>query len=100
LIHGPELLAQLLFTPLLAALSIWIGVAISMSVNDVRTAQSLGVAATIPLALATSLIAFAVIPMTLGPAIGLGAGLVFVDALGWRLLGAGFNRERLITGTK
>lgn len=100
LIQGPELLAQLLFTPLLAALSIWIGVAISTWANDVRTAQSLGVGATIPLAIVTSLIAVKIIPVTPFLAIGLGGALLVVDGLGWRLLAARFDRERLITGTK
>ena len=40
LLRGPDLLAQLLFTPLLAAWSIWVGIAISARSSDVRVASS------------------------------------------------------------
>ena len=48
LIQGPDLLAQLLFTPLLAAWSIWVGIAISARSSDVRVAQQLGLLASLP----------------------------------------------------
>lgn len=48
LIRGPELLAQLVFTPLLAGCSIWIGIAISTRSNDLRTAQSFSLLAAVP----------------------------------------------------
>jgi hypothetical protein len=41
-----------------------------------------------------------VIPATLWLALGLGAGLLVIDGLGWRLTSAAFNRERLITATR
>jgi ABC-2 type transport system permease protein len=47
----------------------------------------------------TSLIAFDVIPATLGLALGLGAVLLVLDGSGWRIVSAMFDRERLITGT-
>jgi ABC-2 type transport system permease protein len=94
------LLAQLVFTPLLAAASIWIGIAISTRSNDVRTAQAFSLLATIPLAVPTALMAFKVIPATLGIALGFAAVLVLADGLGWRFVSAMFDRERLITGTR
>jgi ABC-type transport system involved in multi-copper enzyme maturation permease subunit len=69
-LRAPELLAQLLFTPLLAAWSIWVG------------------------------IAFGVIHATLGLALGLGAALLIVDVRGWRIVSRLLDRERLITGTR
>ena len=42
LIRGPDLLAQVLFTPLLAAWSIWVGIAVSTRSSDVRVAQQIG----------------------------------------------------------
>jgi hypothetical protein len=39
-----------------------------------------------------------VIIPTLGLAVGLAAGLLIVDVLGWRAVAAMFDRERLITG--
>jgi len=100
LIRGPELLAQVVFTPLLAGCSIWIGVAISTRSGDVRTAQGFSLLATVPLAVPTTLMAFKVIPATLGVAFGFAAILLVVDGLGWRIISATFDRERLITGTR
>jgi ABC-2 type transport system permease protein len=100
LIRGPELLAQLLFTPLLAGWSIWVGIAISARASDVRVAQQLGTVASLPTAVVTSLIAFDVIHATLGLALGLAAALLVLGGLGWRIVSATFDRERLITGTR
>ncbi len=99
-IRGPEVLAQLLFTPLLAALSIWIGIGVSARTNDIRTAQQLSTLASLPTVAVTSLIAYKVIPTTPGVAFAFGVALVAVDRLGWRVTSATFDRERLITSTK
>jgi ABC-type Na+ efflux pump permease subunit len=96
LIRGPDLLAQLLFTPLLAAWSIWVGIAISARANDFRVAQQLGTLASLPAAVLAALVAFDVIHPTLGLAIGLGAALLFLDGAGWRIVSAAFDPERLI----
>src|SRR5262249_15625681 len=48
LLQGPDILAQVLFTPLLAAWSIWIGLGFSTRASDVRVAQQLGVLASLP----------------------------------------------------
>jgi hypothetical protein len=37
--HAPQMLAQVLFTPLLAGWSIWVGIGISARAGDVRVAQ-------------------------------------------------------------
>ena len=95
LLRGPDLLAQLLFTPLLAAWSIWVGIAISARSSDVRVAQQLGMLASLPSVAVTSLIAFNVIHATLGLALGLAAVLLVLDGLGWRIVSAMFDRERL-----
>jgi ABC-type transport system involved in multi-copper enzyme maturation permease subunit len=99
-VRGPDLLAQLVFTPLLAALSIWIGIAVSARSNDPRTAGQLSVLVSLPTVAVTSLIAFNVIPATLGVALAFGAALVILDRIGWRVASAIFDRERLITTTK
>jgi ABC-2 type transport system permease protein len=41
-----------------------------------------------------------VIPATLAVAIGIGAALLILDSIGWRLVPALFDRERLIAGTR
>ncbi|MGB0093052.1 MAG: hypothetical protein WBP81_11040 [Solirubrobacteraceae bacterium] len=99
LIRGPDILAQLIFTPLIAAWSIWIGIAISARSSDVRVAQQLGMLASLPTVTVTSLIAFNVIHATLGLALALAAVLLLANRLGWRITSAMFDRERLITST-
>lgn len=98
--QGPDLLAQLLFTPLLAAWSIWVGIGISTRSSDVRVAQQLGRVASLPPIAVAYLIALTVIHATLGLALGLAAALLLVDGLGWRVVSAMFDRERLITATR
>ena len=46
--EGSHVLVQLLFTPLLAGWSIWVGIAISARSADVRVAQQLSVFASLP----------------------------------------------------
>jgi hypothetical protein len=99
LLRGPELLAQLLFTPLLATWSIWVGIAISARSRGIRVAQQLGTLASLPSVAVTSLTAYNVIHATLGLALGLAAVLLILDGLGWRITSVTFDRERLITGT-
>jgi len=100
LLRWPEILAQVLFTPPLATWSIWVGIGISARSNDVRVAQQLGLLASLPTVAVTSLIAFNAIHATLGLALGLAAALLLLDGLGWRIISATFNRERLITATR
>ncbi len=99
-LQGPDLLAQLLFTPLLAGWSIWVGIAISTRSSDARVAQQLGALASLPAILVANLVAFNVIHPTLGLALGVGAALLILDGLGWRIVSAAFDRERLVTGTQ
>jgi ABC-2 type transport system permease protein len=98
LLRGPGILAQLLFTPLLAGWSIWVGIAISTRSSDVRVAQQLGMLASLPSIVVTTLVAYDVIHPTLGLALGAAAALLALDGLGWRITSAAFHGERLITG--
>jgi ABC-2 type transport system permease protein len=99
LVRGPDLVAQLAFTPLLAIWSIWVGIAVSARSSDPRTAGQLALLASLPTVAVTVLIAFNVIPATLHVALGLGVVLVVLIRLGARFASALFDRERLITGT-
>jgi ABC-type Na+ efflux pump permease subunit len=100
LIRGPDVLVQVLFTPLIAAWSIWICIAISTRANDIRVAQQLGVLASLPSIAVTTLIALNVIHASVGLAVVLGAALLIANRLGWRIVSAMFDRERLVTGTR
>jgi ABC-type Na+ efflux pump permease subunit len=99
-LRGPDLLAQVVFTPLLATWSIWLAMAISARSSDIRVAQQLSMLASIPAVLVIALISFNVIHATLGLALGLGALLLVLDRLGWRVVSWLFDRERLITGMR
>lgn len=96
LIQWPDLLAQLLFTPLLAAWSIWVGIAVSARCRDPRTAGQLSMLVSLPSVAVTSLIAFNVIPATLQVALAFGVALLVLIRVGWRVASAIFDRERLI----
>lgn len=100
IIRGPDILVQVIFTPLLAAWSIWIAIAISTRASDIRVAQQLSIVASLPTIALTTLISLNVIHATVGLAVALGAALLLANRLGWRLVSALFDRERLITGTK
>jgi ABC-type Na+ efflux pump permease subunit len=100
LLHGPEIIAQLIFTPLLAAWSIWVGIAISTRSSDIRAAQQLAVLGSLPLIAVTTMVSLNVIHATRGLAIGAGIALLLAIRVGWRVVSALFDRERLITGTR
>lgn len=95
-----HLLVQLVFTPLLAGWSIWVGIAVSTRVRDVRAAQQLGVLASLPPLAIVALLSLNVIPPSLGLALGLAAALLVIDGLAWRAVATTFDRERLITGRR
>jgi ABC-type transport system involved in multi-copper enzyme maturation permease subunit len=99
-LRGPELLAQVLFTPLLAAWSIWVAIAISVRTSDLRAAQQLSMLASLPTVVVAALFAFGVIHATLGLALGLAAALLLFNIRGWRVVSPMLDRERLITGHK
>jgi len=96
--HTPQVLAQILFTPLLAAWSIWLGVGISTRASDVRVAQQLATLAGLPLLAFTSLISFQLIKPSVALAVGLALALLVVDVVAGRVVSGLFDRERLITG--
>jgi ABC-type Na+ efflux pump permease subunit len=98
--HPPQLLAQILFTPLLALWAIWACIGISTRASDVRVAQQLGSLAGLPLLGFTSLISFQLITPTVPLAIGLALALLALDIAGWRVVSRLFDRERLITGER
>ena len=98
--HTPELVAQLLFTPLLATWSIWVGIGISTRASDVRVAQQLATLASLPLLAFISLISFQVIAPTVPFVVGLALALLVVDVVAWRLVSRLFDSERLIAGSR
>ncbi len=100
IIRGQDVIAQLIFTPLIVSWSIWIAIGISTRASDVRVAQQLSTLASLPTVAVTSLVAFNVIHASLGLALAFGVGLLVLDRLGWRITSGMFDRERLITGTR
>jgi ABC-type Na+ efflux pump permease subunit len=98
--HAPQMTAQILFTPLLAAWSIWVGIGISARASDVRVAQQLATLAGLPLLGFTSLISFQLITPSVPLAIGLALALLAADLVAWRVVSRMFDRERLATGAR
>jgi ABC-type Na+ efflux pump permease subunit len=98
ILRGPDILAQVIFTPLVALWSIWVGIGISTRASDARVAQQLSLLGNLPVVALSSLIALDVIHATLGLGIGLGLLLLVLDRFGWRVVSAMFDRERLMTG--
>jgi ABC-2 type transport system permease protein len=100
LVQWPDFVAQIVFTPLLAGWSIWVGIAVSTRARDVRVAQQLGILASLPVVLITVLIALSVITPTLGLAIAAGLAVLVLDVVGWRFVARLFDRETLVTGAR
>ncbi len=99
LLQGPDIAAQIVFTPLLAAWASWVGIAISTRSSDVRVAQQLSLLGNLPLVLLTSLVAFNAIEPTRALAIGFGVVLLVGDVVAWRRIVTPLvDRERLVTG--
>lgn len=98
LISTDDVIVQVLFTPLLAAWSIWVGIAVSTRSNDVRVAQQLSVLSSLPLILVTIMLSFNIIQPSFELVVLLGALLLVADVIGWRLIAPLFNREKLISG--
>ena len=98
--HTPQMLAQLVFTPLIAVWAIWVGIAMSVRARDVRVAQQLATLASLPALGITTLITFRVITPSVQLAVLLAAVLLAIDIRAWRFVSKLFDRERLITGTR
>jgi ABC-type Na+ efflux pump permease subunit len=98
--QGQDLIVQLVYTPLLAAATTWIGLFISTRTSDTRVAQQLSIFGSLPLLIGTSALAFDVIHVTPALLVAIGVILVVTDLQGWRIVAPMFDRERLITGTR
>ena len=72
MVHRSDLAAQVVFVPLLAAWSIWVGLAMSTRASDARVAQQLSLLSSLPVVLGVVLIALDVISPS--PELGVGAG--------------------------
>ena len=100
LIQWPDLAAGVLFTPLLATWSIWVGIAVSSRSSDVRVAQQVGLLVSLPPVIVAVFAALNVIAPTLGLAVACAVVLLILDGLGWRITSRLFDRERLIAGQR
>ena len=96
----PQVLAQVLFIPLLALWAIWVGIGISTRAGDVRVAQQLATLAGLPLLGLTALFSFQVVEPSVPLAVGLALALLVVDLGAWRFVSRLFDPERLVTGRR
>ena len=99
-LHAPQLPAALVFIPLLAGWTIWVGLAISARATDTRVAQQLSILASLPPVAVAALMSFNVISPTFAVAASVAGGLLVIDGLACFAVARLFDRERLITGTK
>lgn len=99
-LHTPQVLAQALFTPLIAVWAIWVGIAMSVRARDVRVAQQLATLASLPALGFIALISFRVLTPSVPLAIWLALALLALDTAAWRAVSRMFDRERLVTGTR
>jgi ABC-type Na+ efflux pump permease subunit len=99
-LHAPQLPAALVFIPLLAGWSIWVGLFISARASDTRVAQQLSILASLPPVAVAALMSFNVIRPTVAVVAALAGGLLVIDAVACFGVAQAFDRERLITGTK
>ncbi|MGO8684955.1 MAG: ABC transporter permease [Thermoleophilia bacterium] len=98
--QGPVLLAQVVFTPLLAGWAIWVGILMSARSSDVRVAQQLGTFASLPPLAVTALLSIGVVHATFTLVAVFAGALLVIDVLAWRVVSTIFDRERLVTGGK
>jgi ABC-type Na+ efflux pump permease subunit len=96
--QGPHILAEVLFAPLLAGWSIWVGIGISARASDVRVAQQLGTLSSLPPLAVVALVSFNVFTPSFTLAVVFALILLVADIILFRVVSALFDRERLITG--
>ncbi|MHB8512269.1 MAG: ABC transporter permease [Actinomycetota bacterium] len=94
---SPRIVAQVLFAPLLATWSTWVGMSVSARSSDVRVAQQLSSLGSLPVLGLTSLFTFRVLSPTIKTALVMAAALAIIDSFGWRMVSAMFDRERLLS---
>jgi ABC-type Na+ efflux pump permease subunit len=98
--NAPQLPAEVIFIPLLAGWSIWVGLAISARASDTRVAQQLSLLGSLPPLALIALFSFNVITATLGLAGVFAAVLLVIDCAACVVVARLFDRERLVTGNK
>jgi ABC-type Na+ efflux pump permease subunit len=98
--HSPELLAEVFFIPLLASWAIWVGLAISSKVGEIRAAQQLGTLASLPPIALIALMSLQVISSSLILAASIAGALLLIDCAAYLVVSKLFDGERLVTGTK
>jgi ABC-type Na+ efflux pump permease subunit len=94
------LLAQLIFTPLLVCMSVWLSLMLSTRVRDARVAQQLGTLINLPVIFLAVSMGYHFIPVSVTIGVIIGAVLVVFDVAGWWLVSRLFDRERLVLGTQ
>jgi ABC-type Na+ efflux pump permease subunit len=98
--EGPDVVVQVIYTPLVAALAVWIGLAVSTRANDVRVAQQLSLLASLPMMIGAAALAYDVIHVDTKLFVIIGAVLAVADIQAWRIVAPMFDRERLIAGAR
>ena len=99
-LRPPVLLAQLIFTPLLAWMAVRVSMTISARVSDIRAGQQIGTLIMPPVIALSVLFGFHVLHVTVSLGVTVGAVLAVLDVAGLRVVSAAFDRERLVLRTR
>jgi ABC-2 type transport system permease protein len=94
------LAAQLILTPLLAWLGVWVSMTISARVSDVRVAQQVGTLIMLPIIALSVLFGFDVLHITALIGVAVAVILAVLDVIGLWIVSGVFDRERLVLGTR
>ncbi len=98
--NAPQLPAEVVFMPLLAAWAIWVGLSVSSVVSDTRVAQQLSVLGSLPPMALVALMSFQVVTPSLRLVVVLALALLAFDCGACLVVARLFDRERLVTGTR
>jgi ABC-type Na+ efflux pump permease subunit len=98
--NAPQLPAEVVFIPLLAAWAIWVGLSVSSMVSDTRVAQQLSILGSLPPMALIALMSFRIITPSLWLAGLLALALLAIDCGACFVVAGLFDRERLVTGTR
>ena len=98
--NAPQLPAEVVFIPLLAAWAIWVGLSISSVVSETRVAQQLSLLGSLPPIALVALMSFRIVTPSLWLAVVLALALLAIDCGACLVVARLFDRERLVTGTR
>jgi ABC-2 type transport system permease protein len=97
LVRLQHIVAAIVLAPLVSLFAISVSMGISARTGDVRVAQQLAGLAIIPMFVLAFVLSYNVVNPSATLYVAVGAGMLVVDRIAWRLMARWFDRERLLT---